>query len=150
VPDAAQLGEYSGFHLLLGRPDRVELWSWPGPAAELVHRELPPGDHILVNLGLDTPADPLVPDLLPRLRAAAMPDPRPGRAPADAWQDWLTLLSGQGRSPDDPRALVIRHEFGGRAYGSTSASLIALSDDRVRYDFTATPADPTSWYEVAL
>jgi len=40
-------------------------------------------------------------------------------------------------------------EIEGHRYGSTSGALVALSaDGRVRYDFTATPADPTSWQPI--
>jgi len=61
---------------------------------------------------------------------------------ASAYRRLLTL------DPADPRALLVRHEFGGRTYGSTSASLVALSATEVRYDFTADPRDPDAWYPV--
>jgi hypothetical protein len=45
---------------------------------------------------------------------------------------------------------VVAKEVEGRTYGTTSGALVALGrDGRVRYDFTATPADAASWAEVA-
>src|SRR5439155_8867133 len=74
---------YDGYHLLRGGLDTLELWSWDG--SSLVHRLLAPGDHLVVNVGLDTGRDPLVAHFAPLLAAAETPDPRPGLAPAAAW-----------------------------------------------------------------
>jgi hypothetical protein len=145
VPDAAGLRGYDGFHLLLGTPERVEVWSWDG--VEFAHRRLDPGDHILVNGGVDAD-DPLVPVFTPLLGKAASPDPRPGLSTVDAWGDWLRLLAGDGLDPADPRALIVRVTIAGQTYGSTSASLVGLSGTGTRYDFTATPGAEASWYEV--
>jgi uncharacterized protein with NRDE domain len=130
------LARYDRFHLLRADLDGAELWSWDGDA--LTHVRLPPGDHIIVNAGLDTDADPLVPHFAPLL--AALPsEPEP----------WLELLAGDGIDPADERALIVAKEIEGRAYGSTSASLVVLSPDGVRYDFTATPAHP-SWWSIGM
>ena len=91
-----------------------------------------------MNAGLDTDADPLVPHFAPLLAAT------PSEPAA-----WFDLLAGDGLDPGDDRALVVRKEIDGRLYGSTSAALVALSPAEVRYDFTATPADPASWTPVA-
>ena len=53
-----------------------------------------------------------------------------------------TLLIGAGQG-----GLIVAKEIDGRAYGSTAASLVALGPDEVRYDFTATPAEP-AWTSV--
>jgi hypothetical protein len=88
---------------------------------------------------------------LPRLHAAAVPRPRPGDPVARAWGDWLPLMDGDGLSPDDPRALIVRHDLGdGRVYGTTSVSLVALAPDGVRYDFTGRPGVPDTWSPVAV
>ena len=50
-----------------------------------------------------------------------------------------------GLDPGDDRALIVAKEIEGRQYGSTSATLVALAPDEVRYDFTATPAHPAWW-----
>ncbi len=127
LPD--DLSRYVRFHLLRATLDLAELWSWDGE--HLTHEPIAPGDHIIVNAGLDTVADPLVPHFRPLL--AATPDERAA---------WLDLLAGDGLDPGDERALLVRKEVEGRLYGSTSASLVALSAGEVRYDFTATPAGP--------
>jgi len=143
IPD---LRGYDSLHLLRATLDAVELWSWDGTA--VTHRALEPGDHVIVNDGLDAASDPLVAWMGPLMANAATPDPRPGLSTVEAWGDWLPLMAGGGLDPADPRALVIRHEFGGRVYGSTSAALVALGEDGVRYDFTATPGAPDGWREV--
>jgi len=128
---------YDCFHLLRATLEGAELWSWDG--AELSHQALEPGDHIIVNAGLDTDSDALVPHFAPLLAAA--PSTR---------EAWIELLAGDGLAPDDDRALVVRKEIEGRTYASTSATFVALSADEVRYAFTATPADRSSWYDVTL
>jgi hypothetical protein len=147
-PAEDRVAPYDGFHLLLASPDGVELWSWDGCVFD--HRQVSPGDHILVNVGLDADVDPLVPFFRPLVARTPTPDPAPGQPSTAAWGPWLDLLAGAGLDPADPRALIVRREFGGRGYGSTSASLVALSSTGVRYDFTIDPRRPGSWYEVDL
>jgi uncharacterized protein with NRDE domain len=130
----ADLEHYDRFHLLRADLDGGELWSWDGDA--LTHVALTPGDHIIVNAGLDAVDDPLVPHFAPLL--AALPS-RP-----EAWHD---LMAGDGLDPDDDRALIVAKDIEGRSYGSTSASLVALAATSVRYDFTGTPATP-AWRSV--
>jgi hypothetical protein len=128
---------YDRFHLLRATLAGAELWSWDGDA--LTHQALAPGDHIIVNEGLDTDVDPLVPHFAPLL--APLP------SDLDAWRN---LLSGDGLDPGDERALVVRKEIEGHLYGTTSGSLVALAAGEVSYEFTATPGDPRSWYEVSV
>jgi hypothetical protein len=139
TPEA--LAGYDGFHLLLGTPERVRVWTWNGVDVHEVN--LVPGNHIVVNDGVDTVDDPLVPHFAPLL--AALPDPElPPRSDPSAWGPWLDLLRGDGLATGDPRALLVRREFAGRTYGSSSASLVAINPGAVRFDFTATPGNP-SW-----
>ena len=128
---------YDRFHLLRASLDAVELWSWD--SVELAHQRLEPGDHIIVNAGLDTDEDPLVPHFAPLLAAA----------PSDL-EAWRALLVGDDLAPDDERARGVRTELEGHLYGTTSGSLLALSPTEVLYDFTATPEDAGSWAPVAL
>jgi hypothetical protein len=146
VPGADLLPGYDGFHLLLATLDRVHIWSWDGE--DMAHADLPPGDHIVVNLGVDTDADPLIPHFAPLL--AALPDPLliPQADSKTAWEPWTDLLKGDGLDPADPRALIVHREIEDRAYASTSATLVALSADGVRYDFNPDPADEAAWVEV--
>ena len=146
--DDEALVDYDGFHLLVATLDGAEMWSWDG--STLRHRHLEPGNHILVNLGVDVADDPLVPHFAPLL--AALPDPliTTGAPTQVAWAPWTDLLRGDGLEPDDPRALIVRREVEGRIYASTSASLVALGRDRVRYDFSGDPTNVGAWHEVAV
>jgi hypothetical protein len=161
----AGLEHFDPFHLLTVQPDRATLCSWDGE--HLSEQELPAGLHIVVNSGVhsDLRADDApgshcridanerevarIAHFAPRFRAAPRPDPRPGRPVAQSWGAWLPLMDGDGIGPDDPRALIVRRDLGdGRIWGTTSISLVALSPDGVRYDFTAAPGDPAAWYPV--
>ena len=127
---------YDGFHLVLGSPDSVTVWSWDGNF--LTRQELAPGNHIVVNAGVDTVDDPLVPHFAPLLADLS-----------GDLGDWRKLLLGDGLAPNDERALLVRHEHEGRIYASGSAALITVDEAGMRFDFTATPTTPT-WYPVAL
>lgn len=151
--DPAGLADFDPFHLLSTEPGRAVLWSWDG--AELAERQLPAGLHIIVNSGLDGDAmdheRARIAHFLPRLRGARRPDPRPGDPVPLAWGAWLPLLNGDGLGPQDPGALIVRRDLGdGRIWGTTSISLVALSPDGPRYDFTAAPGDPDAWYPVPV
>ncbi len=154
---------FDPFHLLVAEPGRASLTSWDGE--NLTERKLGPGLHMIVNSGLSgellTDGAPGSPGrerelarlawFLPRLRAAARPVPRPGEPVGQAWGEWLPLLNGAGLPAQDPRALIVRHEFGdGRVWGTTSISLVALSPGEMRYDFTARPGDPAAWQQIPL
>lgn len=81
--------------------------------------------------------------------AADPPDPRPGTPVGDAWGAWFPLVNGDGLSPRDPAALIVRRDLGdGRVWGTTSVSLVALGPDRLRYDFCGRPGDPGAWTSV--
>jgi hypothetical protein len=125
---------YDGFQLLLGTPTEVTVWSWDGSTVE--QRSLAPGNHILVNLGVDTADDPLVPHFAPLLAALPSPD-----LPS-SWGGWPGLLAGDGLDPADDAALLVRRTVADRTYGSSSASLVAISPTTLRYDFTPTPLTP--------
>jgi hypothetical protein len=60
----------------------------------------------------------------------------------------VPLLAGDGLAPDDPRALIIARDDRGAPYGSTSATLLAVRDGTVRYDFTGNPGADAVWREV--
>jgi uncharacterized protein with NRDE domain len=135
---AADLAGYDGFHLILADTTQVTIWTWDGVRVE--RTQLAPGNHIIVNDGMNTEADPLVPHFRPLLAETA----------GQSWESWQHLLRGDGLPPDDPRALIVRKEFAHRWYGSSSASLIGLSaGGGVRFSFTATPQRP-AWYDVAM
>lgn len=70
VPDAAELRAYEVVHLLVADADGARLVSWDG--REVTDVEIPPGDHIITNEGLDVGDDPLVPYFAPLLEAARL------------------------------------------------------------------------------
>jgi uncharacterized protein with NRDE domain len=123
LPERDLLAQYDGFHLVLGTPEYVKVWSWDG--AILRETDLTAGDHVIVNRGVDA-ADPA---LVRRLGAVAGRD------------DLLRLLG------DD--AVLVDRAFDGRRYGSTSTSLVTLTGTGVRYEFNGLLRDPTGWYDVA-
>jgi Transport and Golgi organisation 2 len=143
--DESELEGYDGFHLLLGDAESVTVWSWDGHS--LTAQDLTPGDHILVNSGVNSADDALVPHFAPLLASSATPPLAPGDDTDAAWGPWVDLLRGDKLPFDDPRALIVRREFDGRVYGSTSASLVAVRSDSIRLDFTATPDQP-DWRRV--
>lgn len=150
------LADFDPFHLLIAEPGRAVLCSWDG--AELDERELPAGLHMVVNSGLDGELRDArdherarIAHYLPRLRGAQRPLPRPADPVPAAWGAWLPLLDGYGLGSGDPRALIVRRDLGGgRIWGTTSISLIALSGAGLRYDFTAAPGDPEAWRPVPV
>jgi hypothetical protein len=86
---------------------------------------------------------------LARFSSAIRPEPRPGQPVGQAWGSWFPLVNGDGIGPDDQRALIVRRDLGGgRTWGTTSISLVALAPGWLRYDFTAHPGDKSSWHPV--
>jgi hypothetical protein len=86
---------------------------------------------------------------LSRFSSAARPEPRPGQPVWQAWGSWFPLVNGDSIEPGDQRALIVRRDLGGgRTWGTTSISLVALAPGWLRYDFTAHPGDESSWYPV--
>jgi Transport and Golgi organisation 2 len=144
LPDGDELARYDGFHLVHATVDRVQVRSWDG--VQLTAGDLTPGDHVIVNAGVDADT-PLVERLLPGLTKLPPPEPRPGLPTDEAWNGWVELLGGDGIDPASESALIVARTFEGRSYGSTSASLVALSPTTVRYDFTATPGPAAEWIQ---
>jgi len=138
---------HDGFHLVRGTPHELRVWSWDG--RELVSRSLEPGDHIIVNRGIGYDDEPVVAHFLPLLRTAASPGPATDGSTVDFWGDWVRLLDGDGLDPADPRALLVGRRVAGRRYGSTSASLVAVRADQIRYDFCAAPIGPSNWSRIS-
>ena len=155
--DPSGLTAFDPFLLVVAAPGRADLLNWDGDRFTL--RTLNPGLHLLVNSGL---AGDLRPDageheterisyFQPRLAAVPFPRPKPGATVDAAWGPWLPLLNGDGLGTDDPRALIVCRDLGdGRIWGTTSISLVALTPEGLRYDFTARPGDPAAWYPVPL
>jgi hypothetical protein len=157
-PDA--LAAYDPFHLICATPDSVTMISSradEGGGIIAVVRELAPGTHLITNAGHAYPAGPGDPDAEPKAAhfadkfGAARPPADPALPLAQAWGDWLTLAAGDGLDPADPAGIIVRHQLpDGRVHGTTSVTLVGLSDGAVRYDFQPHPGRADGWYPVPL
>src|ERR1700761_5639822 len=159
-PDA--LASYDPFHLICATPDSVTTLTLLGSEQEAQRerpkvRRLAPGTHLFTNAGHAYPVEPGDPAGDPKAVhfaekfAAARPSADPALPVAQAWGDWLTLAAGDGLDPADPAAVIVRHDLpGGRVYGTTSVTLVALADGTVRYDFQPHPGRPDGWHPVAV
>ncbi len=156
-PGPDDLPHYDPFHLVVASLGGVHMWTWDG--ASLTTHDLGPGLHIVANSGLEGAGphagappraiediDARLAHFRPRLLAADRPVPSGGAA-EDAWASWLPILAGDGLSPDDAEALVVRRDFGEQGlWGTNSISLVGLGRDGVRYDFAAVPS--LDWQQV--
>ena len=141
LPPDEILRSFDTFHLVHAEPTEVTVTTWDG--VNVTHRHLEPGDHVIVNQGVDV-------NDFARLRAVATPDPKPGGTTAEAWADWTALLTGGEFTGAAVRPLLVRREVDGLLYGSSSASLVAIGEPGVRYDFTANPGPAAVWDEIHL
>jgi uncharacterized protein with NRDE domain len=130
--------EMGGFHLLHARPDRVRLVSWT--RRSLVRQDVPPGSHTLTHGGLDDGDHPRVKRFRPLMEHTVS---------QNSWHSWKILLTGLGLDPTGPDALVVERVRADRGYRTSSAALVSLSTEHLRYHFTANPRDPGSWRPVA-
>ena len=149
--DPRALAAYDPFHLICADTGAVRLLSWDG--GRQAARDLEPGTHLLTNAGHAYPADPVTEPKALRFGpkcAASRPSGEPGPPAAQAWCEWLDLAVGDGLNPGEPAAIVARRDLpGGRIWGSTSLTLVALAaDGGLRYDFQPHPGATTGWYPV--
>jgi hypothetical protein len=140
---AADVSGYDGFHLLKARLDSAEVWSWDG--VDLTHRTLGPGDHVIVNAGPDA-IDPVVDSGRALLDSVGAPSGDVTGPTRDVWGAWVQFLEGD--PVDEPGRLLVRRDFDGRTYGSSSVALVALSRSGVRYDFSPVPASALTWARI--
>jgi Transport and Golgi organisation 2 len=134
------------FNLVLAEPEPVSWWRYDG--AELSRNEIPPGLHILTAADLDDMSNPRQRYWLPEFENAPAPAPRlEDRAPA-GWGGWPELLADVDRPYDDPRALNVRHGGADGIFGTVSASLLAVGEDEVRFEFCPGPPDQAKWEPV--
>ena len=54
----------------------------------------------------------------------------------------------EGEPVDDTGRLLVRREFDGRTYGSSSVALVALARSGTRYDFSPVPASAATWARI--
>src|SRR5579872_46818 len=145
--DRLDPGAYDPFHLVVADTWSVEMLSWDG--VRVTRTSLSPGTHMITNAGADG-AEPKTAYFAEKF-AATRPDPAPAPAqdrehdpgldeddPARAWGAWWALAEGDGLPEADPRAIRLRRLLPeGRLWGTSSVSLVALSGNGTRYDFTA-------------
>lgn len=144
--DAEEVSRFRPFNLVLAEPARVTWWRYDG--AELSHSEVPPGLHILTAADLDDMSNPRQRYWLPRFEAAPPPAPaHQDRAPA-GWGGWPRLMADVDTPYDDPRAINVRRGGADGAFGTVSASLIALGERALKYEFCPGPPDRTEWQQV--
>ncbi|MBO0802486.1 MAG: NRDE family protein [Nocardiopsaceae bacterium] len=157
--DPGALVAYDPFHLVCADAAGATLLSWDGAAALA---DLPPGTHLLTNVGHSYPVPGPVAGQVAGPPAGAVGEPDPWAkaayfgpkfaASADPSR-WRALADGDGLPPDDPRAIVARRALpDGRTWGTTSQTLVALvpgeaGEGRVRYDFRPVPGE---WYQVPI
>jgi hypothetical protein len=134
------------FNLALAESNRVSWFRYDG--ARLSRHQVPPGLHILTAADLDDMSNPRQRYWLPEFEAVPAPAPDPDdRAPA-GWGGWPGLLADVDRPYDDPRALNVRHGGAHGIFGTVSASLLAVGDNDVRYEFCPGPPDRAEWERV--
>jgi hypothetical protein len=134
------------FNLALVESSRVTWWRYDG--AELARHEVTSGLHILTAADLDDMSNPRQRYWLPEFEAAQAPAPgSEDRAPA-GWGGWPELLADVDRPYDDPRALNVRHGGADGIFGTVSASLLAVGDDHLRFEFCPGPPDRAEWERV--
>jgi hypothetical protein len=134
------------FNLVLAEPDQLTWWRYDG--STLARHDVRTGLHILTAADLDDMSNPRQRYWLPEFEAATAPEPGPqDHAPA-GWGDWPALLADVDRPYDDPRALNVRHGGAHGAFGTVSASLLAVSDSDVKFEFCAAPPDQADWDRV--
>ena len=71
-------------------------------------------------------------------------------SPAPAVPDGDASEAGDASADPDEGAIIVRGELpGGRVWGSTSVSLVALTARGLCYDFPPDSRDPATWYAVS-
>jgi hypothetical protein len=148
------LARYDPFHLVVADASAASLLSWDGSHAVL--RELEHATHLLTNAGHAYPpavpgppaAGPQPPGDDAKARhfgpkfAARRPSGDPAATAEEAWEDWLALAAGDGLPAADPRAIIARRDMpGGRTWGTTSVTFVALGRGALRYDFRPVPGE---------
>jgi len=140
---AEDLSTVRPFNLVVAEPARVVWLRYDGAA--LSSHEVAPGLHILTAADLDDMSNPRQRYWLPEFDSAPPPSPGPDdRAPA-GWGGWPQLLADVDRPYDDPRALNVRHGGADGIFGTVSASLIALAEERLKFEFCPGPPDQAEW-----
>jgi len=133
------------FNLVVIEATETVWWRYDGKA--LSRHLVPSGLHILTSADLDDMSNPRQRYWLPEFAAAEAPAPTQERAPV-GWGGWPELLADVDSPYDDPRALNVRRGGTDGAFGTVSASLIAIGSQGIKYEFCAGPPDRAEWVQV--
>jgi hypothetical protein len=148
-PDELPLEHHEPFHLTRVTRAGATHWQWDGSRLEA--DELGPGTHVVASRGeqLNGEHERRVRELA-RFADAAVPDPLPELASAEAWGPWISLLDGRTAQPDAFDGLVVHSTRERPGFGTVGATLVALgADGRVRMDVNHTQSvDPSAWTNV--
>jgi len=148
LPMSVEPSRYEPFSLLVADCEHVRWSVWKDE--QWTQTEVQPGMHVLNNWGLDVlDTAPRQARWLPQFAAALPEKVLIDGTPQDTWSGWIDLL-GHEPEPDKDDSLFLRREVDGKAYGTKSASLIALGRGGVRYDASELPWDARTWYGVDL
>jgi uncharacterized protein with NRDE domain len=128
-------GAYGPFCLLAADDRSLVYAENSGPAGALIVRQVPPGVHVLGNVGLDAPNDPLVRNVAASLRELVGAD----EAPLVAGLERILGRRGEGW-PN-----VHRPDLGPAGYGTRSAAILLQRSVDARLFTTEGAPDTTPW-----
>jgi Transport and Golgi organisation 2 len=134
------------FNLVVAAPGGVVWWRYDG--TELSCRSVPAGLHILTAADLDDMSNPRQRYWLPEFEGARPAAPRPADLAPAGWGGWPELLADVDSPYDDPRALNVRRGGPDGAFGTISAALLALDEERIKFEFCPGPPNRTPWQRV--
>jgi hypothetical protein len=127
-----ELSGMASFALLLATPHRVTTWDFDGQ--DLVTTEQPEGTHMLTSGG---PENRKADRYLRAFEESTYP------------RGWRSLVQ-DGPPHDDPAALVVRHERGGRVFATVFGQLIEAQPGRVLLEYSRQPWLRRPWQTLAL
>ena len=126
-PDHVELAGMASFALVLAMPQQLTVWQYDG--RRLTSSAPGPGTHMVTSGGAE---DGKAERYLSAFKRAPFPD------------GWRELVRADGPA-DDLAALVVRHEFGDRVYGTVFGQLIETEPGRLHVEHTRTPWRSDSW-----
>ena len=122
-----ELAGMASFALVLAAPQRLTLWLFDGE--RLQRSELGAGTHMVTSGGAE---DGKADRYLGEFEQATFPD------------GWRELVRADAPR-DEPSALVVRHDFGDRAYATVFGQLLEAQPGRLRLEHSRTPWLADTW-----
>lgn len=134
------------FNLVVVEAASTVWWRYDG--STLARHQIPRGLHILTAADLDDMSNPRQRYWLPEFEAAEAPAPTAQDRAPGGWGGWPELLSDVDTPYDDPRALNVRRGGADGAFGTVSATLVAIGREEIKYEFCPGPPERTEWQRV--